>query len=312
VQPDGENLTCLFEVNDPGPFEWGPRADRVVLGGLEVRGVGSMASRPSSSLQPTSVSWARPTGLAVAFVDPNGKELEKARVGSSKIENVTPHEEEGHFPALTDVTFQEVVYHPSGQAIGFVLTHRIDGSSIYVSSNTGGDPHRLVWSRTGTVFGPIAFGPDGKTLYYAAHLANGKRIISVAELEEGRVRTGLWTGQEDVLRLLAAPSGQAVALDTGAGCDDRMAILSRLDKTEGTPLVPDAAGPTSIIGWLDDATMLVGEGGCDGPMKLWRVGVDAGAVATLVVDGVDRGAVRVADPTPTPPLPNIPVSEEFA
>jgi hypothetical protein len=116
--PDGTALTCLFEVTDPGPFLWGPRADRVLLGGLEVRGVGSTASRPSSSLQPTSVSWARPTGLAVAFVDPNGKELEKAVVGSAKIEKATPQEEEGHFPQLADVTFNEVMYYPSGQALG--------------------------------------------------------------------------------------------------------------------------------------------------------------------------------------------------
>src|SRR5712692_2720329 len=227
--PDGTALTCLFDITDPGPFLWGPRADRVLLGGLEVRGVGSTASRPTSSLKPTSVSWARPTGLAVAFVDPNGKELEKAVVGGSKIENVTPHPEEGHFPALTDLTFQEVVYHPSGQAVGFVLTHRIDGSSIWVSSNTGGDPHRLLWSRTGTVFGPIAFGVDGKTLFYVAHLANDTRFITAADLGTGRLRPGLWRAKQNVLQLVPAPSGQAVAIDTGTGCDDRVAVLSKLD-----------------------------------------------------------------------------------
>jgi hypothetical protein len=249
--------------------------------------------------------------LAIAFIDPKGKELEKASLESTEIEIVTPVEEEGHFPSHVDVTFQQVVYHPSGLALGFVLTD-YEGSSIWISSNTGGDPHRLVWSRTGTVFGPIAFGPDGKTLFYAAHLDNGRRILTVAELEESRVRTGLWKGQEDVLRLLPAPSGQAVALDTGAGCDGSRAMLSRLDETEGTPLLPGVAGPTSAIGWLDDVTVLVGEGGCDGPMKLWRVAVDAGAVATLVIEGVDRAAVRVADPTPTPVLPNIPIEAEFA
>lgn len=247
----------------------------------------------------------------MVFIDPTGKELEKASVGSTNIDIVTPAEEEGHFPSHVDVTFQQVTYHPSGLALGFVLTD-YEGSSIWVSSNTGADPHRLVWSKSGTVFGPIAFGPDGKTLYYAAHLANGKRILTVAELEESRVRTGLWEGQDDVLRLLPAPGGQAMAIDAGAGCDDRTAILSRLDDTEGTPLMPGAAGPTSVIGWLDDATVLVGEGDCDGPVKLWRVGVGAGAEATLVVDGVNRAAVRVPDPTPTPVLPNIPVDEEFA
>jgi hypothetical protein len=310
--PDGTELTCLFDVTDPGPFLWGPRADRVLIGGLEVRGVGSMASRPPSSLQPTSVSWARPTGLAVAFVDPNGKELEKALVGSSKIENVTPHEEEGHFPTLTDVTFQEVVYHPSGLAIGFVLTHRIEGSSIYVSSNTGGDPHRLVWSRSGTVFGPIAFGLDGKTIYYVAHLANDTRLITAADLGTGRLNPGLWMAKENVLELVPAPSGEAVAIDIGTGCDDRVALLSKLDKTGGSPLLPGASAPTSVIGWVDDSTALVSEGDCNGPARLWEVQANAGGTATLVIDGVDRAATRVPDPTPAPPLPKIPVDEEFA
>jgi hypothetical protein len=283
----------------------------VLLAGLEVRGVGSEASRPPGSVEPADVSWGRPNGSAVVFIDPTGKELEKASVGSTNIDIVTPAEEEGHFPSHVDVTFQQVTYHPSGLALGFVLTD-YEGSSIWISSNTGADPHRLVWSKTGTVFGPIAFGPDGKTLYYAADLANGKRIITVAELEESRVRTGLWQGQDDVLGLLLAPGGQAMAIDAGVGCADRRAILSRLDKTEGTPLMPGAAGPTSVIGWLDDATVLVGEGGCDGLMKLWRVGIGAGAEATLLVDAVDRAAVRVPDPTPTPGLPDIPVEEEFA
>jgi hypothetical protein len=309
--PDGEGLTCLFEVADPGPFLWGPRADRVLLGGLEVRGVGSKASRPSSSLQPTSVSWARPTGLAVAFVDPNGRELEKAVVGSSKVENVTPHEEEGRFPSVADVTFEEVVYHPSGQAVGFVLTHRIDGSAIYVSSNTGSDPHRLVWSASGTVFGPIAFAIDGKALYYVAHLANGTRVVTAADLATGQLKPGLWREKKDVLRLVPAPGGDAVALDTGTGCDDRVATLSKLDQTGGSPLLPGASAPTSVIGWIDDSTALVAEGGCDAPAKLWEVNVTAGT-ATLLIDGVDRGGLRVPDPTPTPAMPKIPVKEEFA
>jgi hypothetical protein len=310
--PDGTGLTCLFEITDPGPFLWGPRADRVLVGGLEVRGVGSTASRPPSSLQPTSASWARPTGLAVAFVDPTGKELEKAQVENTSIQTVTPPEEEGHFPAHADVTFQQVVYHPSGRAFGFVLTHRIDGSSIWISSNTGDDPHRLVWSKEGSVFGPIAFGFDGNTLYYGVRLANGTRIVSIADLDSSRLRPGVWEGQQDILRLLPAPDGQAVALDIGASCDDSRAMLSRLDGTEGTPMLPSVAGPTSVIGWTDNSTLLVGEGGCNGPMKLWQVGVGVGATATVVIDGVDRAAVRIPDPTPTPVLPTIPVDEEFA
>ena len=317
VAADGTGLTCLFKVSDPGPFLWGPRADRVLLGGLEVRGVGSNASRPPGSLHPSSVSWSRPTGVAVAFVDPNGKELEKAIVGSSKIEDATPPEREGQFPSHADLTFQEVVYHPSGRAFGFVLTHRVDGSAIWLNINTAvaGDqagPHRLVWSREGTVFGPIAFGPDGKTLYYVAHLMNGTRFVTAADLGTARLRPGLWKDTQNVLQLVPAPGGQAAALDTGTGCADRKAVLSKLDESAGSVLMPGASGPTSVIGWIDDSTVLVGEGGCDAPMKLWQVGVGASPTATLVIEGADRAAVRVSDPIPTPILPKVPVKQEFA
>jgi hypothetical protein len=253
----------------------------------------------------------------VAFVDPSGKELEKAVIGSSKIENVTPPEQEGVFPSHADVTFQEVVYHPSGRAFGFVLTHRIDGSAIFldingaVSRGSQAGPHRLVWSREGTVFGPIAFGPDGKTLYYVAALKNGTRFITAADLGTAKLRPGLWKDTQNVLQLVPAPGGQAVALDTGTGCADSKAALSKLDETSGSALMPGAAGPTSVIGWLDDSTVLVGEGGCNAPMRLWTVGVGAAHTTALVIEGADRAAVRVPDPTPTPSLPKVPVKQEF-
>jgi hypothetical protein len=210
------------------------------------------------------------------------------------------------------VTFEEVVYHPSGQAVGFVLTHRIDGSAIYISSSTGSHPHRLVWSTSGTVFGPIVFGLDGKTLYYVAHLANGTQLITAADLGTGQLRPGLWRGKQDVLQLVPAPTAQGMAIDTGTGCDDRVAVLSKLDQTGGSPLLPRASAPTSVIGWVDNSTALIAEGGCSSPMKLWEVNVEEGGTATLVIDGVDRAAVRVPDPTPAPPLPSIPVNTEFA
>jgi hypothetical protein len=315
--PDGTGLTCLFKVKDPGPFLWGPRADRVLLGGLQVRGVGSDASRPPASLQPSSVSWSRPTGVAVAFVDPNGKKLEKAFVGGSRVEDVTPLESGDRFPSHADITFQEVVYHPSGRAIGFVMTHRIEGSAIWIDINDavpGGQagPHRLIWSKEGTVFGPIAFGPDGKSLYYVAALKNGTRFITAADLGTAKLRPGLWKDKQNVLQLVPAPGGDAVALDTGTGCADRKAVLSRLDETSGSALMPSASGPTSVIGWIDDSTVLVGEGECNTPMKLWEVGVGTAPTATLVIEGADQGAVRVSDPTPTPILPKVPVKQEFA
>jgi hypothetical protein len=311
VAPDGSGLTCVFKVTDPGLFEWGPRADRVVLGGLEVRGVGTEVSRPAGTVEPSEASWSRPKGQAVVFIDPQGKTIQKAEVGGATLQDVTPAEQEGRFPSHADIAFQEVVYHPSGGAFGFVMTD-VDGSAVWMSTNTGATPTRLIWSNEGTIFGPIAFAPDGTKLFYAAHLANGTRMISKEEIGKSQVTTGLWLGKQDVLGMIPSPDGTAIALDTGTGCDDRNALVSHLDSTEGQPLLPAAAGPTSVIGWIDGSRVLVSEGGCNGPTKLWIVPVALGGAATLVTEGVDRAAVRVPDPTPPPAIPNFPADQGAA
>src|SRR5215207_8456180 len=69
IDPDGVRLTCLFTVAEAGPFAWGPQADRVLLGGLEVRGVDPSApSLPAETGKTPSVfDWGRPIGLAVVY-----------------------------------------------------------------------------------------------------------------------------------------------------------------------------------------------------------------------------------------------------
>ena len=60
--PDGLRLWCLFEVRRPGPFLWGPRGDRVVLDGLEVRGVGTPVWRPARGIETVSLAWLGANG----------------------------------------------------------------------------------------------------------------------------------------------------------------------------------------------------------------------------------------------------------
>ena len=300
VAPDGTGLTCLFKVTDPGLFEWGPRADRVILSGLQVRGVGSDATRPVGSIEPAEASWGRPNGLAIAFVDPAATKLKKAIVGSSEIQDVSPFD---------NVTYQTVEYHPSGLALGFVLTDS-DGSSIWMSSNTGTDPKRLVWSKEGTIFGPIAFGSDGNLLYYGAHPANGTYMLAQLDLGLGVISNDRWVGAQNILRVVPGMAGAGI--DTGTGCDDRQAVFSDLSGTAGTPLLAGAAEPTSIVGWVDQDTALVAEGGCSGPVNLWTSNTAIGGTVQLLAQGVDRAAVRVPDPLPTPALPDIGVNEGAA
>src|SRR5205823_1921892 len=106
------------------------------------------ASRPPGSMDPAEASWGRPTGTTVVFVDSAGKMLQKATLGSTPIEDVTPPDTDANgepiegFPAHADVTFQHVVYHPSGRALGFVPTD-VEGSAVLRSRTTGSGPQSL-------------------------------------------------------------------------------------------------------------------------------------------------------------------------
>ena len=300
--PGGAGLTCLFDAPDPGPFLWGPRADRVALGGLAVKGVGSRATRPPGSTEPTTLSWGRPTGLAIVFVDSTGRHLEKAAVGSTRITDISD---------LEGATYADVVYHPSGLAIAFV-DRRSGSDEITMSSNTGAQPKRLVFTNMGTRFGPLAFDPGGVSLYYGARLRDGTSMLAAYDLNTGVSNEHLWQGREGVLTILPSPAGSAGAvLDVGSGCADRRALFTRLNGDSGSPLLPDAGGPTTALGWLGPGQVLVAEGGCTGPIDLFVVTIGVGP-ADLLVRGVDRAAVRVPEPTPPPALPDIGVPSGFA
>jgi hypothetical protein len=295
---DGTGLTCLFEVIDPGLFTWGPKADRVALSGLEVRGVGSTATRPQTNVEPADASWGRPTGLALAFIDSTGRKLEKATVGGSTIQDVSPFD---------NVTYQDVVYHPSGLALGFVLADS-DGSSIWISSNTGTDPKKMVFSDQGTVFGPLGFDQDGTALFYGAALANGDHVVSFLELKSSSVTEGVWRSDRGILRIVAQAEASGLLVDAGSECSDRQALYSVQEGDEGRPLLPGTEAPTTAIGWIDANHVLLGEGGCDEPMRLWIVEIGTPFSAVLLAEGVDRASLRVPDPLPTPPLPDIGVN----
>jgi hypothetical protein len=293
VSAAGGTPVCLFEVADPGPFQWGPRGDRVVLAGLEVKGVGSSASRPRSQVDPSVVAWGRPVGKAIAFIPPGGARLDKAEIGGSQVVPVRP-------PA--GAAYTEVVYHPSGRAIAYV-THDGERWDLSMATNTGQSATRLQTS--GQPIGPIAFSFSGHNLYHAARLTGGGWKVHSYNLLDRRATGVLWQGRGPVQRLVAPKErGRTpqLAVDVGGGCGDRQALLSRLDGGPGAPLLPGAGAPTSAIGWLDASHVLVGSGGCGRPMTLWVTDTNGGA-PVRVADGAEQAAVRHPDLTPTPGLP---------
>jgi len=291
---DGRRLWCLFEVRRPGPFLWGPRGDRVVLDGLEVRGVGARVWRPGLGIQPVSLTWLGPAGNALAFVSPGGLNLELAALGSIDQRELTP---------LRGASYQAVAAHPSGRALAFAVQR--DGTAeVWVSSNTATGAVKIAAGKAR--FGPLAFSAGGKALYYGSKLPDGTRRVDIYSLTAAEPLAPAWAGRRDVLAIVPRrdKAGTQLAIDTGGGCDDRRADLSGLDGGQGRPLLPSAQRPTSAVGWLDNRRVLVAEGGCEGPFDLWVVDV-GGREPAIIARGVTRGAVRRPDLRPVPQAPDL-------
>jgi hypothetical protein len=292
---DGRRVWCLFEVRNPGPFLWGPRGDRVVLEGLEVRGVGAPVWRPPRGIETVSLAWLGANGNALAFVTPGRLNLASASLGSIELRELTP---------FRGPTYQAVAGHPSGQALAFVL-QRDGASEVWMASNAGRGEARLV-PPTRARLGPLAFSAGGKVLYYGSKQPDGTRRLEVYSLAERRRLDPAWTGDRDILAIVGRrdPAATQLALDTGSGCSDRRADLSGLDGGPGRPLLSSASEPTGAVGWLDTRRVLVAEGGCEGPFDLWLVDVNGGEPKP-VARGIDRAALRWPDPRPLPAAPDL-------
>ena len=94
-----------------------------------------------------------------------------------------------------------------------------------------------------------------------------------------------------------------MAIDEGAGCDDRSATIV-LSPRVARPALPESAEPSTTIGWLDRSTLLVGVGGCQEPLDL--VAVDAAGDQIPLVLGAEVAATRTVttsapDSVPAPP-----------
>ncbi len=296
LDPDGDRPTCLFEVDDAGPFAWGPQGDRVLLEDLEVRGV----TRDAPSLPPVGVralasDWGHPIGLALVFSQRGDRIPSKRFIADGRVDALD---------SLPGGRYVDIAYHPSGLALAFVIDRQGD-QSIWLSTNEGTDPARLVFSEGGTRFTSIAFTPDGRHLVWSAQHAGGYPQIHSMDLADRTGFTDGWRGDQgqEASNLHLAPTGRLMAFDQGGGCTDRTATIV-LSPTAARPALPGASEPTTILGWLDRSTVLVGAGGCGEGLDVSAVAV-SGKVTPLVL-GVDAAAARTIttswpDSVPAPP-----------
>lgn len=298
LNPAGTHLTCLFAVEDVGPFEWGPLGDRALVGGFEVKGVADGPSVAATDTPFMTISWSRPTGKAIVYAPADGTSLKKLHMDGATTEDVSP---------LPSSTYLSVAYHPSGEAFAFAV-EQAGVESIWISSNVGEKPGRLVFSEEGTRFGAMGFDNDGKHLFYAAQHADNHAELHSIDVTDPSKAPVVWDGPigPTVLDIRPGLRTGTVAWSTGISCADSVAMAQTPAGTVAA--LPDADEPTRAVGWLGATQLLVAAGACDGPLELSVVDVSIGSIAPLV-SGVDAAAVRTPVPTPPAPLPQGTVTE---
>ena len=295
LDPETNELSCLFSVDDPGPFAWGPQGDRVLLAGFEIRGVGSDAPNlPAIRTPVTAFDWGHPIGLAVAFADGKGHPRKRFIDTGHQIK----------LDALPAGDYLQVAYHPSGLALAFVVQTK-EGQEIWLSTNEGEDPQRLIFSKAGTTFTSLVFSPDGERLWWTAEHAEGYPELHFMNLD---TRTGFgtaWRGTEGTVAggLKLAPAGPLTAVTEGGECSEHKALV--LNNGSTAVAVPDETRPTEALGWLDRRTVLVAAGGCGDSIDLYAVdgrGQDDPALLALEVE-IAAPRTRVVNPPETVPAP---------
>ncbi len=295
LDPGSEDLTCLFAAPDPGPFVWNPRGDRALLSGLAIESIQGRTLRTATTPTDPVSSWGHPVGKAVVSITSNRRHLRKVYPGTQESDDVTP---------LDDVRYLNVIYHPSGMALAFVVDTG-DGQEIWLSSNLGTDPVRLVFAVGGTTFGALAFTADGETLLYGAVHEDDAPLLHALDLTDPTTNQGLWHGDagdriEDI-STQPTQDGQLIAMTVGADCQDSQALLFERDH-EPRLL---ARSPSRVVGWLGGDTVLVATGGCSGSsLDLASVDVAPDAAAIPLVTGVDVAGVRTPLPDFVPILPS--------
>lgn len=298
LNPADGDLACLFPVEDAGPFAWGPQGDRVLLSGFEIRGLGGDA--PDLPALDTSVSafdWGHPLGLALVFADAEGIPRKRYLDDDRLIRLVS----------MPPGTYVQVAYHPSGLALAFVV-ETPEGQEIWLSTNEGKDPQRLVFSKE-TEFTSIAFSPNGRVLWWTAQHEGGFPELHFMKLA---TRTGFgttWRGPEGTVAsgLRLAPDGRLQAVTEGEACEDHRALV--VSGGTSQVAVPDETRPTEALGWLDRTALLVAAGGCGKPVDLFSVdGLGGSAPSALVLD-VEIAAPRTQVTNPPKKVP-VPSAEE--
>jgi hypothetical protein len=294
LDPNSGRLSCLLESQNPGPFLWGPRGDRVLLSNLQVAGWRTAPSNAPTTVQPAIADWGHPVGIAIVFAQADAKRPQKFFLETDKTTTLRD---------LPAATYLDIAYHPTGLALAFILQR--DGSqSIWFSTNTGAQAKQLVFTEEGTTFSDVTFTHDGESLVYIAHHAAGYSELHTIDLARPDTLNSMWKGPvgEYARTVAPSPDDRRFAVTEGKRCAKNRAALV-VGHSRERVLLPDDDRPTAVLGWLDPQTVLVGAGGCGNPMDLYAVPAAGSSAPSLLVRGVSAAASRAPAPSDSVTLP---------
>jgi hypothetical protein len=297
LDPDEGSLTCLFDSGATGPFAWGPLGDRVVLAKGEVVDTEGAHIGDALGLD-DPFSWSRPTGRSLVYMLAGATTPTKLVLASGDLSDLRD---------LPTGTYESLAYHPSGLAMAVSL---FDGAvpQIYLATNEGARDKRIVHGVSATAFPTLAFSDAGTELFYVAEHKGGYVQVHRVDLEAGELVDG-WRSTSPLRRasdlFLAGGVDEPLAFTASTGgCDGSEAMLGYTDDVR--PALRDGSGepwdgPTHALGFLDASHLLVGAGGCGGPMDLYAVTPrDQQLLITAAEDGASRamGPSQAAAPLP--------------
>jgi hypothetical protein len=289
LSPAGR-LTCLFEIDDPGPFVWGPQGDRVLLGGMEVRFFDgtSVVVEPASDV----FDFGRPIGKALVW-HADGAGSRKYSFDEEAVERL-PELPKGHY--------RDIAYHPSGLALALSVEEPSGTPGIYLSTNEGERPKRIVVGLSATDFPSVDFTADGRFLLYLADHKGDFSQLHLIDLAAPNELENLWKSPAGIHAdgLVLPPGlGDNLAFTLGTACDDAQAVWGSVN--EVTPVLPAETRPTVALGFLDVRRLLVGVRDCEtGTMDLVVAREGAGPVTAAL--GVETAAARSDGPDEAAPL----------
>jgi hypothetical protein len=301
MDPYFGDVTCVLN-NAGSDFLLGPQGNRALLDGFQVAGWGAEAPNlPATGVAPASVGWSRPQGTAIIYAN---KGVVRPDMYFLKTGHTIP------MTRLPDATYLEFAYHPTGLAIGYILKRK-GSEAIWYSRNDGTKAKPLVFTKEGTTFSDLTFSRDGGTMYYIAHHRAGYSELHFIDLTRPKNLLSIYRSPLNTYwkTFSLAPFAERAAVTQGTSCEDSTAKLlpnfagGLFPVQKGVPLLPDATGPTRVLGWFDNQSLLVAEGGCGRPEDLWAVNITGNPAPELLASGVDEGAFRDTRPNPPTTLP---------